>query len=170
MLDGNLSLSWMKLNCEKVPFTNTRMNTFTIMFLRQKYVRSVHGCPKYERVHEQSFIECIQAQHWLPKESWTTWTGWWLPTAAKGGPYTCHWWYFLTYWKSLCITPFSSGWHWSQRGTEVSSRGDLLSRNWERYWWDLESREDNMFQEPQPLQPSWGGFRRRMLPPHPPDP
>ena len=32
-----LALSWMKLNCESVAFTNARMNAFTIMFTRQKY-------------------------------------------------------------------------------------------------------------------------------------
>ena len=31
-LDGNLALSWTKLNCENVPFTNTRINMFTTTF------------------------------------------------------------------------------------------------------------------------------------------
>ena len=44
----------------------------------------------------------------------------------------CHWWYSLTYWKSLRITPFSSGWHWSQSGTEGSSRGDASSQGTEK--------------------------------------
>ena len=61
-----------------------------------------------------------------PKELWTTWTRWWLPTAAKGGPYTGHWWY--SYWKSLHTTHFSSGWYWSHSGTEGSSREDASSR------------------------------------------
>ena len=74
-----------------------------------------------------------QNQRWswimmLPKESWTTRTSWWLSTAAKGEPNTGQWWYSLTYWKSLRITPYSSGWHWSQSGTEGSSRGDASSR------------------------------------------
>ena len=64
-LDGNLTLSWMKLNCENAPFTNARMNAFTITFIGQNYVRSVQVRTKYERVHERSFIERIQTQHCL---------------------------------------------------------------------------------------------------------
>ena len=63
-LDGKLALSWTKLNCERAPFTNTRMNAFTITFIRQNTVRSVHVRPKYEQVHERSFTERVQAQHW----------------------------------------------------------------------------------------------------------
>ena len=64
----------------------------------------------------------------LPKESWTTRASWWLPTATKGEPNTGQWWYSLTYWKILRITPYSSGWHWTQSGTEGSSREDAFSR------------------------------------------
>ena len=52
-LDGNLPRSWTKLNCESAPFTNARINAFTITFIRQKYVRSVHVRPKCERVQAQ---------------------------------------------------------------------------------------------------------------------
>ena len=58
----NLALSWMKLNCERAPFTNGRMNAFTITFFRQNTAPSVHVRPKYERVHERSFTERVQAQ------------------------------------------------------------------------------------------------------------
>ncbi len=49
-----------------------------------------------------------QRSSWIimpQKEGWTTWTSWWLPTAAKGGPYAGHWWYSLTCWTSQRTTP-----------------------------------------------------------------
>ena len=45
-LYGNLALSWTKLNCERAPFTNARMNMFTIMFIRQRYSTFSSCLPK----------------------------------------------------------------------------------------------------------------------------
>ena len=68
----------------------------------------------YSWVHctgiEESVARSIKNQRasWIMmsrKEGWTTWTSWWLPTAAKGGPYTGHWWYSLTYWTSQRTMP-----------------------------------------------------------------
>ena len=103
------------------------------------------------------------------KEGWTTWTSWCLRTDAKWGPYAGHWRFYLPYWTSRRTTPLSPGWHRTRTGRQGSSRGyTFFLRNWERHWWNLKSWEDNMFQEPQPLQLLLGGFRRTVLVPHPP--
>ena len=125
------------------------------------------GEPVATSIRNQRSFWIIIAQ----KKGWTTWTSCWLPTAARGGPHTCHQWYSLTFWTSQHTVPLSSGWHWIQNGTEGDSIGNAsFLRNWEKNWWDLKSREDSVFPDPQPLQPSRGGFRRRMLVPHPPNP
>ena len=54
-LYGNLALSWTKLNCERVPFTSTRINKFTVTFIRKNTVRSVHVCPKRLQTSEWVF-------------------------------------------------------------------------------------------------------------------
>ena len=42
------------LNCERAVFTNIRMNTFTIMFIRQKYICLVHVQNMNELMNDHS--------------------------------------------------------------------------------------------------------------------
>ena len=45
-LYGNLAPYWTKLNWESVPFTDIRMNAFTVTFIRQKYCTFSSRSPK----------------------------------------------------------------------------------------------------------------------------
>ena len=61
----NLVPYWTKLKRANVPFTDTRMNAFRVSFIRQYLVRSVHVHQNYERIHELSCNERVQAQHYV---------------------------------------------------------------------------------------------------------